>query len=1206
MDNVHVIEKTVFDLTFADDEDAFEAQKELGPFVKNGVMQAVNEVFDEFSSTGKVIKIENLEIDLDEIEFEALQEQMEARLKERLRSVLREKIESLGGSFERGEGVITVEQSDFDQVRFFLDKGRLPWNDGILKGRSIEQLLQDVLRSNGKMFVDLLKESPARERMIKRLASQFPGQIPAGIARILFPAHVTFFKEIVSLLMEVCRKGEFPSTSREELACLIREAAVDELLKLEGAFPGEKAMSARTMKNLSRRTGVAFPLTGDMPEKMDLRGKRDKGEGYFKKRRGSYMDFIRLRIEEALISGSAAGIKEIWPEIVRDNKALFLEELRRYGVRVAVRRKVAEGFGDALLKEIVYLIEPVDGGFICDVVDKRELFHMALGKPPEEESRLRGRFWEFTLGYLLVERGSRFNKRAYMRSMVRQMAAHGNMKYADLVFSLLDAFKKSPGVGRMRDEMLELLGELAEDNDIVGTLAGRGNKGGEEKGADANRSEFLRWRIEEALITGSAEGIKDIWTEIAGDNKRLFLEELRRYGVRAAVRRKVADGFEEAMLKEIVYLIEPAEGGFICHMADMRHVFRQAAGRPYLDEGGLKRHFWEFTLAYLLVDRGSRFNKIAYMGSMVRQMAAHININYEDLVASLKELSERGGGDNKEMLQLLDGLKADAAVEKSEKEGESQPSAELLRSYELTEELRRCIAGHRAGVDFDKILDELSQKFPWRILEIFREMQTGRLNFSKAASRLSAEELGRFVGALISLAGGGTGSPDLVAAIQNYAKKAGDLKKYYTSILENIVTDKVIDFEEIIAAAHTHGNKNEKDEEASSVNSKDVDDPSFLPLSEVEGETFLERITAGVAASGRETARFVLWVERMMAERPERFKYLMEELLENKKILERIIALLPSRLMARLLFLLRGERYCSLLRCADIVAAACINMEKDPGRIERMKWLFIFSYIYKEGRNLDEAQFLLSFSKYLSEEIGRKDEDTFRVALAGQLALDVLPSTAETHLRMMGSLTKEDSSLEKSARKATSVELEDVQEATGELSEEEEFTEEVYIANAGQVLAAPYLPRLFDMLGLMDAGKFKDRQAAERAVHLLQFMVNGSESTPEYRLVLNKVLCGVKTGVPICKEIKASAVEKEAIEGLLKGMVQNWTALGKTSVDGFRQSFLQREGVLRLKDGEWHLLVEAKPFDMLLDRLPWSYNLIKHPWMKRVVHVEWR
>ena len=57
---------------------------------------------------------------------------------------------------------------------------------------------------------------------------------------------------------------------------------------------------------------------------------------------------------------------------------------------------------------------------------------------------------------------------------------------------------------------------------------------------------------------------------------------------------------------------------------------------------------------------------------------------------------------------------------------------------------------------------------------------------------------------------------------------------------------------------------------------------------------------------------------------------------------------------------------------------------------------------------------------------------------------------------------------------------------------------------------------------------------------------------------------------------------------MILGMIQNWTAIGSTSVAGLRESFFQREGRLRLKDDSWHLLVEPRSFDMLLDlvRIP--------------------
>ncbi|NBQ67871.1 MAG: hypothetical protein EBU46_03160, partial [Nitrosomonadaceae bacterium] len=168
-------------------------------------------------------------------------------------------------------------------------------------------------------------------------------------------------------------------------------------------------------------------------------------------------------------------------------------------------------------------------------------------------------------------------------------------------------------------------------------------------------------------------------------------------------------------------------------------------------------------------------------------------------------------------------------------------------------------------------------------------------------------------------------------------------------------------------------------------------------------------------------------------------------------------------------------------------------------------------------------------------------------------------------------------------------------------------TEEIYIDNAGQVLAAPYLPRLFSMLKLVEEGAFVDRQAAERAVHLLQFMVNEQTQSPEYQLTLNKILCGVSTGIPICREIAISAQEQETIEGLIRGMIQNWKTIGNTSISGLRETFLRRNGKLQLKeDGMWYLTVEPGVFDMLLDSLPWSFSVIKHSWMERAVHVTWR
>jgi hypothetical protein len=166
--------------------------------------------------------------------------------------------------------------------------------------------------------------------------------------------------------------------------------------------------------------------------------------------------------------------------------------------------------------------------------------------------------------------------------------------------------------------------------------------------------------------------------------------------------------------------------------------------------------------------------------------------------------------------------------------------------------------------------------------------------------------------------------------------------------------------------------------------------------------------------------------------------------------------------------------------------------------------------------------------------------------------------------------------------------------------------EAIYVANAGLVLAGPYIPMLLDRLGLTRDDAFVDEAAAERAVHLLQFLVDGAEPAPEHELMLNKLICGTDFAAPISRDFQVTDLERETIEGLLAAMIQRWSIIGATSVAGLRESFLQRQGVLRDEEDAWRLVVEPRAFDMLLDQIPWGFRTLKLAWMPQVLHVDWR
>ncbi|OYT11635.1 MAG: hypothetical protein B6I19_11080 [Bacteroidetes bacterium 4572_114] len=74
---------------------------------------------------------------------------------------------------------------------------------------------------------------------------------------------------------------------------------------------------------------------------------------------------------------------------------------------------------------------------------------------------------------------------------------------------------------------------------------------------------------------------------------------------------------------------------------------------------------------------------------------------------------------------------------------------------------------------------------------------------------------------------------------------------------------------------------------------------------------------------------------------------------------------------------------------------------------------------------------------------------------------------------------------------------------------------------------------------------------------------------------------------------------------MINTAIEQWGAIGKVSVTGFRGSFLQREGKLQLTDSGWNLKVDRKSYDLLLDRLPWMISMIKLKWMDKVLYVDW-
>jgi hypothetical protein len=180
-----------------------------------------------------------------------------------------------------------------------------------------------------------------------------------------------------------------------------------------------------------------------------------------------------------------------------------------------------------------------------------------------------------------------------------------------------------------------------------------------------------------------------------------------------------------------------------------------------------------------------------------------------------------------------------------------------------------------------------------------------------------------------------------------------------------------------------------------------------------------------------------------------------------------------------------------------------------------------------------------------------------------------------------------------------------IPELMNDEEEEEPGAEKLLVKGAGIILLAPFLTPFFTKLQLLAANQWVSREARVKAVYLLKYLGNGDQHYPEYQLVLEKLLCGIPIHQPLEPAPAFSQAETDEVTDLLHSVLEHWQRLKNTSVNGLRESFFKRDGILTPKESNWQLQVERKTMDVLLDSIPWGFSTISLPWNEYIIFTEW-
>lgn len=961
---------------------------------------------------------------------------------------------------------------------------------------------------------------------------------------------------------------------------------------------------------------------------------------------------LRGRVDAAL-QGDAplqAAARQAWAQLMLWDATWLGEQVHRHGQAVRVRRHLARHFDDPMLLALAALWVPTEGAFLAAVTAAAPHFGRAMD-PPLAAGAARERIWEFTLGYLLVECGSEFNRRSYLASLLRQSARRDGVAYGHLLRVLMEQLSEAPVAGGLQREMLQLLGTLAAQEDEA---APHGREASLRLIAVSDREPQdalqhlgrMKLRVEGALLDdrGMDAAARQAWQRLLPEQGPWLAAQLRRHGQAEAVRQRMVRCFGHAMLLQAVALVAPEAAAFVDAVVS-RPTWLARAMDPPLPPERLQPQLWDFTLAYLLVERGSEFNRRSYLAYVLRHSAQRHGMGQAELLQALMlGLAQAGtlGPEQRQMLELLRQLQARLPAQPVPPEAPPGSSAWMQRSLA---QLRfawtsACAAGTPGNAAAQQAWARLREHdAAWLREDLFMQLRSER-NRRLLAQSLGEEGLRRAVNLLADSAGdwaaalaqqaaaaAANGTAGMHAAAPGAARRRvweftlGYLgsdrgtefnrRSYLRGTLRRMALAEGVS-ELALLQAMAAGLQALPAADAvqrqmlalaldmlHEVQSQGVPAPGMRP----GWEPIASALQAGHAMTPDGAEHCAQQVAALLTAGTDASAAALEEALLSEEAADRLIQWLPTRLLTRVVFRLRPAEHHAVLEAAQLLLDACAaqGIAASSARLQELKWQFVLRYLFVQGRSFDAADFARRMAQWLAVRLRVPAPQAWQQSLAQQVARQRRTAGQALGRAMAQALTPP-------AQKAGPVAAAKpaARRPAAPRADEPQAQEPIYIANAGMVLAEPFLPHLFGLRGLLQDNSFKDAASAARGVHLLQALAMGPGDFQEHELVLNKLLCGIPLADALepCEPLQPE--DLSTVEGLLQAMLQQWKVLGGTTVQGLRETFLQREGRLLRRGDDWQLLVEPGPYDMLVDQVPWGFSMIRLPWMERMIHVQWR
>jgi hypothetical protein len=888
-------------------------------------------------------------------------------------------------------------------------------------------------------------------------------------------------------------------------------------------------------------------------------------------------------------------IRSLFLKVLKENSRQLKQFLQTYGHYTSLQERLVYQLEDPELEKGVYLLESANATFICSYIQLLRAKYKTFEQQAIRESDYRHTVWFVVYAYLLNNRSSFFNKKTFIAQTLVRLAAKYNLNYSELLELVTRELQAFSDKLSMSPELFIILLQLQKELSEKRIKSTYSNAAQFYKTVCALLEKDMRNSV---LPENSRETLIDILSRV--DSCRLFLHQMK-----------------EPEILHLVPLVAPTESKIVIETAKTLDKQKEQGALQGKAGSEFRLLKWQIIFPVLFEKRGTGFNRKYFVYSVLRKIAAHYNIEISLLLDYFLDNKQAKPWLDKELLQIF------LSIQQTENpvsppqivfpqivfpqiETVDTGRAQYLQQWNISDLSKTKI--------LHQLITQFSEEEKYRFIkQVVPDEQENIITYVQSLDRLNEttqhlqgkaggefhEVKWRFVFTVLS---------ETEKDIFNYRHFVGsvltgiaahynltyfDLLQYFRQ--EELVRQLPSLLQMILRELYE--TERERQANIALKHGSETDRMKLTAALLPEGKTFVKTYIRALDAY---QAKGVLQGKVSGDFRQIKWKFIFEILLEMRQT-----AFNKKQFVARTLRQMAAHYNLSfgeLLSYFATTPAIFTGSEfAEVSRIVRELWIenheilrglpaWCRQYIEKYGKNPNYGKL---------EEFLRKLAKDNRSLSRDEIIRRIEKILGQKEIKDGKQEENGNEDKEKNATSDGIVPPDNSQLSTLHLQ---------FLNNSGLVLLSPYLPRLFSMLDLTEQGKFKDRDAQIRAIFLLQYAVFGASDSgyPEHAMALNKLLTGFQTGSPIPRNLELTQQETGAVDSMLQGALGNWEKLKNTSLAGLREGFLQRNGKLEEREDMFHLTVEEKPYDMLIDSCPWSFKTIKFSWMKKGIEVKWR